>query len=1056
MSTLSPRRGSLARHFGLLILTATGAVLLVAILVAYRTGRADLEQQAVAEALKQVQATAQTMDSYLDRVAVLPRSVAARQEVVGAEIDSRTIPFLAHLLDSLPPEEAFGIYLAFPPSPDNPQPRMAWVDRNSFPNHLGKVRDQSLPWFQEAVKTGKIFVSEPYLDKDCSGITLVSVTKPFYDQQARLIGVAGADLSLELIRLITSYLRFRASPEDRAGDAEAAEFAFLVSRSGRILAHPDESLMVSDSSPGADIRSIPEGRWLAATPEGDARLETPGQDPRRLFWATAPMTGWKIALSVPEEVILSPAYRLANRMLAVAALSLIGMMLLVVGISRRVTEPVRRLRTATAGVIAQDYGSAAELEAVARRNDELGELAEDFGQMVREVASREARLHQAQEDMRRSEQYFRSLIENTSDGILILDRQGVIRYASPAIQRVLGLAPAAALGRAVLDAVADEDAEAVRSAMARTVATWGAVERIHFRGRRADGGLRFFEATANNLLDDPAVAGVVVNIRDVTEEREAQRLAQEKEAAEGANRAKSEFLANMSHELRTPLNAIIGYSEMLQELAEDEGYEGIQGDLRKIHTAGKHLLDLINDVLDISKIEAGKMELFLEDFELAHLIEDVLAVISPLAQKNRNRLVSDVSANLGVMRADLTKVRQSIFNLLSNACKFTKEGEVRLRVETEGEDWIRFTVADTGIGMTAAQMKKLFGAFQQADASTTRQFGGTGLGLAISRHFCRMMGGDITVESEPGRGSVFTILLPRQVVERKPQEAPAPEPSRPAPSAELPADAGLVLTIDDDPMVADLLRWTLHREGFRVEHAASGVEGVEMARRLRPDAITLDVMMPGMDGWDVISRLKADPDLAAIPVVMLTIVDDKKTAYALGANDYLTKPVDRERLAAVLQQYAHGRSSRFALVVDDQADNRDLLTRALRGHGWEVAEAANGREALAQLRQRVPDVVLLDLMMPEMDGFEFVETVRREEAWKAVPIVVVTAKHVNPEDRVRLSGQVRNILRKGAYSTEQLLESVGPSVVSRIREAVGRQPASAAPDARRSAVVPQS
>ncbi|MFN0170685.1 MAG: response regulator [Bryobacteraceae bacterium] len=1032
MPTRSIRRGSLGRQLGVYFLTATGAVLLAAILVAYRTGRDDLEKQTNAEALKQVQSTAQTMDAYLDRVAVLPRSIAARQQVWGNQADDRIIQFLANLLDSIPPEEAFGVYVAFPAG--TPGTEMAWVDRNSFPSALNKIRDRSLPWYREAVKSGKLCVSEPYLDSGGSGITLVSITKPFYSQNGDLIGVAGADLSLDLIRLITGYLRFRADPDDTAKEV-GSEYAFLVSRSGRILAHPDEKLMVSDQSPGAEVGSIPEGRLVAGSAQGSAQVET-ANGPKRLFWATAPMSAWKVALVVPESVILEPAYRLARRMAIVAVIAAIGMMLIVFFVSRRLTEPVRRLKAATEGVVAQDYHSVSELAEVAKRDDELGQLAEGFEQMVQEVASRETRLRQAEEDMRRSEQYFRSLIENTSDGIVILDRNGIIQYASPAVQKVLALSPAAAIGRNIFDMVELEEAGRVREAFARTVAAWGAVERSQFRGRRADGQVRDFELTANNLLDDKAVAGIVTNVRDITEEKESQRLAREKEAAEGANKAKSEFLANMSHELRTPLNAIIGYSEMLQELAEDEGYNEIKPDLRKIHTAGRHLLDLINDVLDISKIEAGKMELFLERFELRTLLDDVLAVIEPLAQKNHNRLVTTLPAEIGgEMYADVTKVRQAIFNLLSNACKFTKQGEIRLRVEQLDAERVRFIVADSGIGMTPEQTAKLFGAFQQADASTTRKFGGTGLGLAISRHFCRMMGGDITVESEFGKGSTFTIDLPRQVKDLV-KPAPEPQPERPVAQPELPPDAGLILTIDDDPVVADLLRWTLNRGGFRVEHASSGPEGIDMARRLNPDAITLDVMMPGMDGWEVISSLKADPDLSRIPVVMVTIVDDRKTAYALGANDFLAKPIDRERLSAVLQQYTHGRSPRYALVVDDQEDNRILLRRALEGHGWEVAEAANGLLAIESMRERLPDVVLLDLMMPEMDGFEFVERIRATEEWKTVPVVVVTAKNIRSEDRVRLSGQVRNILQKGTYTASDLLESIAPTVVSRIREAI--------------------
>ncbi|HSB41516.1 MAG TPA: GAF domain-containing protein [Methylomirabilota bacterium] len=488
---------------------------------------------------------------------------------------------------------------------------------------------------------------------------------------------------------------------------------------------------------------------------------------------------------------------------------------------------------------------------------------------------------------------------------------------------------------------------------------------------------------------------------------------------EVADRHKSEFLANMSHELRTPLNAIIGYSEMLQEDAVDLGAAQLTDDLKKINAAGKHLLELINAVLDLSKIEAGKMELYLESFDVAGLVRDIAAVIQPLATKNGNRLEIRCPDDVGAMRADLTKVRQTLFNLLSNACKFTERGTIALAVDREahdGREWMVFSVTDTGIGMTPEQLARLFEAFSQADAATTRRYGGTGLGLALSRRLCRMMGGDVIAASEAGRGSTFTIRLPAEVAEA------VEEPAAPAPAADtLPPGVGSVLVIDDEPAVRDLMQRFLTREGFRVVTAAGGEEGLRRARELRPDAITLDVMMPGMDGWAVLSALKADPAVADIPVVMLTIVDDKNLGYALGASDYLTKPIDRERLVTVLRQH---RRDRPVLVVDDDAGLRQLLRRMLEPEGYAVVEAENGRVALDRLREVAPSVILLDLMMPEMDGFAFVAELRRHDAWRATPIVVITAKDLSREDRERLNGYVEKILQKGAYGREQLLAEV--------------------------------
>lgn len=782
---------------------------------------------------------------------------------------------------------------------------------------------------------------------------------------------------------------------------------------------------------------------------------------------------------------------------------------------------------------------------------------------------------QSEAALRQSEEYFRNLIENSSDLIAILDREGIIRYMSPSSKRILAFAPEELVGTSVFVYLHPEDMAVATEGFSYTLQASGPRGTQEIRFLRSDGTWRILRTTSTNLLDDPVIQGIVFNARDVTRQREVEmerRAAEEelrhsealvrqsqanltalientqdaiwsvdtdfhlitfntvfyqeylalygvhvregmrivdhlpddvraewinrytralngqifsvevhfdlgnarldyeisfnpivgvddtiagvsclsrditprkqferelqgaKDAAESANRAKSAFLANMSHELRTPLNAIIGYSEMLQEEAGDSGYDDMVPDLNKIQSAGSHLLDLINNILDLSKIEAGRMELYLETFNVDDTLDNVATTVHPIVEKNGNRLVLDYGDSLGTMHADVTKVRQALMNLLSNAAKFTENGTITLKAEREQRgdgDWLIFSVHDTGIGMTPDQMEQVFKEFAQADASTTRKYGGTGLGLTISKRFCQMMGGDIYVESQVGVGTTFTIHLPAAIV-RISEDAytPVAELSTASQVMQAATRVGVVLVVDDDPAVRDLVARSLIKEGFAVETAANGEEALRKARAVRPDAMTLDVMMREMDGWTVLATLKGDPELADIPVIMLTIVDDRNKGFALGASDYLTKPIDRKRLLELLNKYRRDREANgekgieHILVVEDHDATRDLIVRTLEKETWTTHEAGNGRQALDLMGYQQPDLILLDLMMPEMDGFQFLAELRKNPVWNTIPVIVVTAKDLTEEDRNRLNGYVEKVLLKDAAMLDDLLGEI--------------------------------
>ena len=551
-------------------------------------------------------------------------------------------------------------------------------------------------------------------------------------------------------------------------------------------------------------------------------------------------------------------------------------------------------------------------------------------------------------------------------------------------------------------------------------------------GREAQEALH---AQSQELADANFSLQRLTNSLEETVEQRTQELVTALEEAEKANRTKSLFLANMSHELRTPLNAIIGYSEMLEEEAEDFGYQDITPDLQKIQKAGKHLLALINDILDISKIEAGKVEMHLEAFELRSLVTEVKNTITPVVEQNKNTFVLEANDDhLGMITNDATKLRQVVYNLMSNAAKFTENGTITLAIKRyldAGNEWLEMAIRDTGIGMTPEQTEKIFQEFIQADLSTTKKYGGTGLGLPISRHFTQMMGGDITVTSVLGEGSTFTVKILAHV---KPQEKPEDDsdlvitPEKLSTQEFNIAEGDItILVVDDDATVHELLTRQLTREGYKVVCVEGGDVALQLAREIKPTIITLDVMMPGMDGWTVLSKLKADDELKDIPVVMLSMLKSKSQGMALGASDYLTKPVERNTLISVLKRFIpkHKENGHYdILILEDDKDTQELFQRTAEREGWKPRTAENGVVGLQRVNESIPDLILLDLMMPEMDGLTFLAELRKKSEWEEIPVIAVTAKELTEDDLEFLNAQTQQVLHKSEYTPPDLVQQI--------------------------------
>jgi signal transduction histidine kinase/DNA-binding response OmpR family regulator/HAMP domain-containing protein len=754
-----------------------------------------------------------------------------------------------------------------------------------------------------------------------------------------------------------------------------------------------------------------------------------------------------------------------------------------------ITRPLRRIIAST-----ERFGQGnSKVVLPLRDRSEIGELARSFDHMISQIQERNRAL--VDREARLS-----AVLNAAAEGILVCGDDGRIQSCNRAAERIFGYTSAEAIGRDFDELIESEHAAldhkgnglsgaaVLKQLTQGTIEhTWrvspgpdqprrlkqltsGTNERV---GLRKDGS-RFPLEMSVSAIDVEEGRLYTAIVRDVTLRKESERdirqlnrhlkelnahldqrvkertteleqtnteLAFARDEALEANRAKSAFVAQMSHELRTPLNAIIGYSELLIDEADDCGNQSSVPDLKKIIEAGRHLLNLINDILDLAKIEAGRIEPYFEDVEIRPLLDNVVDTIGPLARKNRNQLELSCPDQIGSMHTDRTRLRQVLFNLLSNACKFTEGGRISLIVQrrtTDGTQSMHFDVVDTGIGLTQEQIGKLFQNFVQVDNSNARKLGGTGLGLAISRRFCELMGGGISVESEFGKGSKFRVWLPAGEIRDRSATGETIEPvaARAQANENVPVRSGTVLVIDDDPNAQDLMRRCLASEGFEVVVATNGEEGLAQARELQPAFITLDIMLPRMDGWAVLKALKSDPRVGNIPVVMVTIVDDKNRGFALGASDYLTKPIDRERFQTLIRKYhPNGDQKQSVLVIDDSEPTRNLVSRLLNSAGWIVDSAENGRAAINHVERARPDLILLDLMMPDVDGIEFLEILRKNEKWRSIPVILITAKDLTLDERARVSDKVEQVLQKGSYSGEDLIREIQDLMASALRSA---------------------
>jgi signal transduction histidine kinase/DNA-binding response OmpR family regulator len=708
-----------------------------------------------------------------------------------------------------------------------------------------------------------------------------------------------------------------------------------------------------------------------------------------------------------EQIAIKAAQQSMVRAVIACAFILIGGTYLTWRVLRSILTPLRGINRA----ISELNSGAQDVELPPEGTDELGRMSSTVRAL--QESQRYRRQLEAEAEIQRMT--ILTAIETIPDGFALFDTDDCLLLTNQRYRSMFSnIAPLLQPGTAyqdILAAQAEADPDIIGDS---TLEQW-TQDRLRnhkkLNARRSEVRINgvWLHVTKSKTPDGGTVA-VYSDISDLIEKQAELEVA--REGAETANEAKSRFLASMSHELRTPLNAIIGYSEMLIDDCQDAGDTSSIDDLERIKNSGHHLLALINDILDLSKIEAGKMEVYIERFDIAPLIEDVAATIKPIISKNANTLLTRIDTPLIEMETDKTKLRQNLFNLLSNAAKFTKSGQIELIVE-DSNDIIKFTIRDDGIGMTQEQKEHLFEPFTQADSSTTRNYGGTGLGLAIVKQFTEMVGGSVDVETEPGKGSSFTLNFPKHArADEIVTTAHGPQGS-----------GGCILVIDDDPKIRQSMTEVLTAEGYTAITAADGHAGLELAEKHRPDAIVLDIIMPGRDGWSVLNALKADPELCEIPVILATVLGDRDMGLAFGAVDHMTKPINPQHLIDTLSAFA-GRSNREALVVDDDPASRALFRRILVREGWDVREASDGVRALAQLEIKIPTIMVLDLMMPNLDGFETLRSLRQRDEFQDLPVIIATSKDLTREEIDWLQSNARDIVIKGQTGRADLMAAI--------------------------------